>query len=227
MKNGTFNKSLNEVENAARFFDDLRLSGVSKYSEAEMKELKALLEQPDVINDFVRIYLVNDEKSAADNIVDTAEVCVESPAAEYVEPAVGSIADVPRSQLPANCPAGTMPLGDNPPPKKISAAELAVAGKSFGTALRMLREYHQLDYKALEQTTLIPQPESIYDENGIAPWKKDLYGEELAEEKIIVEQMTSEADIQALDSKLEQASAQIAALQKEVEQLKKQQPDSI
>ena len=31
-------------------------------------------------------------------------------------------------------------------------------------------------------------------------------------------------DIQALDSKLEQASAQIAALQKEVEQLKKQQP---
>ena len=34
--------------------------------EAEMKELKALLEQPDVINDFVRIYLVNDEKSAAE-----------------------------------------------------------------------------------------------------------------------------------------------------------------
>lgn len=66
LKNGTFNKSLNEVENAARFFDDLRLSGVSKYSEAEMKELKALLEQPDVINDFVRIYLVNDEKSAAE-----------------------------------------------------------------------------------------------------------------------------------------------------------------
>ena len=98
---------------------------------------------------------VCDEKSAEDNIVDTAEVCVESPAAEYVEPAVGSIADVPRSQLPANCPAGTMPLGDNPPPKKISAAELAVAGTSFGTALRMLREYHQLDYKALEQTTLI------------------------------------------------------------------------
>jgi hypothetical protein len=53
LKNGTFNKSLNEVENAARFFDDLRLSGLSKYSEAEMKELKALLEQPDVINDFV------------------------------------------------------------------------------------------------------------------------------------------------------------------------------
>ena len=81
-----------------------------------------------------------------------------------------------------------------------------------------------IDPKFFEQTTVIPQPESIYDENGEAPWKKDLFGEEIAEEQIVKEQVTSEADIQALDSKLEQASAQIAALQKEVEQLKKQQP---
>lgn len=81
-----------------------------------------------------------------------------------------------------------------------------------------------IDPKYFEQTTIIPQPESIYDENGEAPWKKDLFGEEIAEEQIVKEQITSEADIQALDSKLEQASAQIAALQKEVEQLKKQQP---
>ena len=81
-----------------------------------------------------------------------------------------------------------------------------------------------IDPKYFEQTTIIPQPESIYDETGEAPWKKDLYGEEIAEEQIIQEQLTSEADIQTLDSKLEQASAQIAALQKEVEQLKKQQP---
>ena len=83
-----------------------------------------------------------------------------------------------------------------------------------------------IDPKYFEQTSVIPQPESIYDENGIAPWKKDLYGEEIAEEQVVKEQLTSEADIQELDSKLEQASAQIAALQKEVEQLKKQQPES-
>ena len=82
-----------------------------------------------------------------------------------------------------------------------------------------------IDPKYFEQTTMIPQPESIYDERGAAPWKKDLYGEEIAEEPAVVEPITSEADIQALDSRLEQASAQIAALQKEVEQLKKQKPD--
>lgn len=84
-----------------------------------------------------------------------------------------------------------------------------------------------IDPKYFEQTSVLPQPESIYDENGEAPWKKDLYGEEIAEEQVVIEQLTSEADIQVLDSKLEQASAQIAALQKEVEQLKKQQTDSI
>ena len=84
-----------------------------------------------------------------------------------------------------------------------------------------------IDPKYFEQTTVLPQPESLYDENGEAPWKKDLYGEEIAEEQVVMEKFTSEADIQALDSKLEQASAQIAALQKEVEQLRKQQTDSI
>ena len=83
-----------------------------------------------------------------------------------------------------------------------------------------------IDPKYFEQTTIIPQPDSIYDENGEAPWRKDLFSEELKQENVVVEQITSEADIQTLDSKLEQASAQIAALQKEVEQLKKQQPDS-
>ena len=83
-----------------------------------------------------------------------------------------------------------------------------------------------IDPKYFEQTTFIPQPESIYDEREEALWKKDLYGEEIGEEQVVKGQLTSEADIQALDSKLEQASAQIAALQREVEQLRKQQPDS-
>lgn len=76
-----------------------------------------------------------------------------------------------------------------------------------------------IDPKYFEQTTMIPQPDSIYDE---VPYKK-----ELSEEEMGGEQVTSEADIQTLDSKLEQASAQIAALQKEVEELKKQQPDKV
>lgn len=76
-----------------------------------------------------------------------------------------------------------------------------------------------IDPRYFEQTTMIPQPDSIYDE---VPYKK-----ELSEEEMGGEQVTSEADIQTLDSKLEQASAQIAALQKEVEELKKQQPDKV
>ncbi len=84
-----------------------------------------------------------------------------------------------------------------------------------------------IDPKYFEQTTIIPQPDSIYDENGEAPWRKDLFQEESKQEAVLQERITAEADIQTLDSKLEQASAQIAALQKEVEQLKKQQPDSL
>jgi len=80
-----------------------------------------------------------------------------------------------------------------------------------------------IDPKYFENTTIIPQPESVYEEKL---WKKDLFGEEVTE-RVVKEQVTSEADIQTLDSKLEQASAQIAALQKEVDELKKQQPDSI
>lgn len=84
-----------------------------------------------------------------------------------------------------------------------------------------------IDPKYFEQTMHLPQPESIYDENGVAPWKKDVYGEEETKEQPVAEQSAPDADIQTLDSKLEQASAQIAALQKEVEQLKKQQTDTI
>lgn len=84
-----------------------------------------------------------------------------------------------------------------------------------------------IDPKYFEQTSVIPQPESIYDENGNVPWKKDFPEEEIAKEKEIKDEVSAEADIQTLDSKLEQASAQIAALQKEVEQLKKQKPDSM
>lgn len=80
-----------------------------------------------------------------------------------------------------------------------------------------------IDPKYFEQTTIIPQPESVYDERREKAWKKDVFGEERTQEQVLREQATSGEEFQALDSKLEQASAQIAALQKEVEQLKKQQ----
>ena len=80
-----------------------------------------------------------------------------------------------------------------------------------------------IDPKYFEQTTIIPQPESVYQESREVAWKKDLYAEDLNETK----SSETEPEIQTLDLKLEQASAQIAALQKEVEQLKKQQTGSM
>lgn len=83
-----------------------------------------------------------------------------------------------------------------------------------------------IDPKYFEQTTMIPQPESIWEE--MDPDKKDiLFQKEIAKESHIDEAASSETDIKNLDSKLEQASAQIAALQKEVEQLKKNQTGPI
>lgn len=59
-----------------------------------------------------------------------------------------------------------------------------------------------IDPSFFETTTLVPQPESIYGEEKNSP--------------------ENTSDIEQIDSRLEQASAQLAALQKEVEELKKQ-----
>lgn len=75
-----------------------------------------------------------------------------------------------------------------------------------------------------EQTTIIPQPESIYDMN----YSKEISDGERAEpdsesdkimdgDKVLLKQ----EEYHSLDMKLEEATAQIAALQKEVEELKK------
>ena len=63
--------------------------------------------------------------------------------------------DVLRSQQPMNRPAGTPPLVSNPGEGRISTMEMLVAGKSCGTALRLLREQSQLSHKDIEQATLI------------------------------------------------------------------------
>jgi len=65
LNNGTYN-ALNDVENAARYFDEMRLSKMLKCSKAERRELAELLKDRDKINELVRVYLVNDSKSAAE-----------------------------------------------------------------------------------------------------------------------------------------------------------------
>jgi transcriptional regulator with XRE-family HTH domain len=71
-----------------------------------------------------------------------------------------------RSRHPVNRPAGTPPLSSRAA-DSVSAMETAIAGKSYGTALRLLREQQNMSYKELEQLTLI-QPrylEALENEN--------------------------------------------------------------
>ena len=60
-----------------------------------------------------------------------------------------------RSRHPVNRPAGTPPLESNSAEEAVTAMEMVVAGKSYGAALRLLREQHNMSYKELEQVTLI------------------------------------------------------------------------
>ena len=72
-----------------------------------------------------------------------------------------------RSRQPMNRPAGTPPLRANNADKGVSAVELAIAGQSYGAALRIMREQSNVSYKELEQVTLI-QPhylEALENEN--------------------------------------------------------------
>ena len=60
-----------------------------------------------------------------------------------------------RSRYPVNRPAGTPPLNDSPARENMSVLETTLAGKSYGIALKMLREQHGVSWKDLEQVTLI------------------------------------------------------------------------
>jgi cytoskeletal protein RodZ len=60
-----------------------------------------------------------------------------------------------RSRHPVNRPAGTPPLESTFAEETVTAMEMVVAGKSYGTAMRLLREQHNMSYKELEQVTLI------------------------------------------------------------------------
>ena len=54
--------------------------------------------------------------------------------------------DMLRSQQPMNRPAGTLPLVNGQGRERVSAVEMVVTGKSYGTALRLLREHYQFSY---------------------------------------------------------------------------------
>lgn len=96
------------------------------------------------------------------------------PAAEQQDAASGkSVAEpaqepeILRSRQPVNRPAGTPPLTGSGSVGNPSMLEQSLNGKSYGAALRMLREHKQLTYQDLEQITLI-QPrylEALENEN--------------------------------------------------------------
>lgn len=73
----------------------------------------------------------------------------ESPAA-----ATSPVDSMLRSRYPANRPAGTLPLNSGVH-EQITTLEMAISGKSYGSALRILREQNNLTYKELEQVTMI------------------------------------------------------------------------
>lgn len=63
--------------------------------------------------------------------------------------------EILRSRQPVNRPAGTPPLSGNSTLNNPSMLEQCLNGKSYGAALRMLREHKNLSYKDLEQIMLI------------------------------------------------------------------------
>ena len=72
-----------------------------------------------------------------------------------------------RSRCPMNRPARTPPLEENIHPAAVNTLEAAIAGKSYGAALRTLREYSNVDYQELDRVTKI-QPrylEALENEN--------------------------------------------------------------
>lgn len=118
------------------------------------------------------------ETPAAEMIAGAAQIPAENVADTAVDAAVPagnvSVEGLPedahnflRSRQPMNRPAGTPPLRPNNADKGVSAVELAIAGQSYGAALRIMREQSNVSYKELEQVTLI-QPhylEALENEN--------------------------------------------------------------
>lgn len=66
LNNGTYNTVKNEVENAAKYFKETIILNKSAYPLSERLELEELMKHPSRINQLVRVYHVDDAKSAVD-----------------------------------------------------------------------------------------------------------------------------------------------------------------
>lgn len=130
-------------------------------------ELAAAAEDP--VSDAGELTAAADEPAAGSVQEYSAEES--APAAETTAAAEtaqdDNIENFLRSRHPINRPAGTPPLRENSQASGVSAVELAIAGQSYGAALRIMREQNNISYKELEQATLI-QPhylEALENEN--------------------------------------------------------------
>lgn len=108
---------------------------------------------------------------ASGTVLENAENLPENtlplPETPVVNNAVNDEMQYLRSRCPENRPAGTPPLVENSQPAPVNTLESAIAGKSYGPALRTLREYSNVNYQELELITKI-QPrylEALENEN--------------------------------------------------------------
>ncbi|MBE6368793.1 MAG: helix-turn-helix domain-containing protein [Lentisphaerae bacterium] len=89
-----------------------------------------------------------------DNVPPVAAEEVDAAAENVAADSANDVEVLLRSRHPANRPAGTPPLPGTVH-NTVSAMETAIAGKSYGMALRLLREQQNMSFKELEQLTRI------------------------------------------------------------------------
>lgn len=99
-----------------------------------------------------------EDENSTENDAETYAADAEDPKAAEPAAAAAAMSDsavMLSSRHPSNRPAGTPPLENSYAAEPMTAMEMVVAGKSFGTALRILREQHNMSYEELEQVTRI------------------------------------------------------------------------
>ena len=127
-------------------------------NDVQLEELEAVRDELSCV--------VNSDADDASDIAESDPVTEEVPAVAQAEENIAGKTDFPtfapdtevllRSRHPVNRPGGTPPLSNNNSAhNQVTALEMAITGKSYGTALRILREQHNISYKELEQITCI------------------------------------------------------------------------
>ena len=90
-----------------------------------------------------------------DNSTDSMTVADAASSASSISAGKGDPDLLLSSRYPVNRPPGTPPLTNSADREPISAMEMAIAGKSYGCALRILREHNSLSFEELKQITMI------------------------------------------------------------------------